>query len=460
MAGTQIDTDTGRLALLVWGGLLMTGFGAWLGSGTPFAGAAIVIAVLLATASPAGALFATCAGIPLIFHPIAVGSLHLGLLELGILATAMGTGFRFLFDLMSGGVAEYRGVLRPWPTWLLAGILGLVGTLSLAWMPFTSHRAEALRSWRWVIAEPVIVFLLARVAIARTGRPMLVLAIAAPAAIVAAAAVWQQTDPGTDFSVDAVHRSTATYLHPNNLALYLERAFFLVAVPAIFIQGRVRWVLAVLAGIVSLGIVTTFSRGVFLGFGVGGAVLLAAHPIRRGWSILGFGMAGLGTAFGLLATQRLAGSGSSGFVAVRGILWEDSARMLRDFPMTGIGLDQFLWLHRQRYIDPRIWDERYVSHPHNLMLDAWLSLGVAGFLTLALFVTLGSWVIWQSRRGRRALDGWQLGALASLGAGLGHGIVDNGYFLPDLAVMTWLSIALLTSRRMSTASIPEGAGHE
>lgn len=445
MATMYIETDTARLALLVWGGMLVTGFGAWLGSGTPFAGAAIVVAVLLAAASPAGALCATCAAIPLIFHPIEVGALQLGLLELGILATATGTGFRFLFDLVSGGGASYQGALQPWTTWLLVGLLAFVGTLSVAWMPFATHRAEALRSWRWIIVEPLIVFLLARLAIARVGRPMLILAIAAPAAIVAAAALWQQVDPGTEFSVDAVHRSTATYLHPNNLALYLERAFFLIAVPAISIRGRFRWVLAVLAGIMALGIVTTFSRGAFLGFAVGGAVLLAAHPIHRGWSILGFGLAGLGTAFGLIATQRLTGSGSSGFVAVRGLLWKDAARMLRDFPLTGIGLDQFLWLHRQRYIDPRIWDERYTSHPHNLLLDSWLSLGIAGFLSLALFIALGGWVIWQARRGRRTVDPWQLGALASIGAGLGHGLVDNGYFLPDLAVMTWLNIALLTT---------------
>jgi len=459
MTNGRAGIEHDRLALPVWGAMLLTGFGAWLGSGTLVVGAAIVVAVLLATASPAGALFAACAGIPLIFHPIQVGSLQLGLLELGILATATGAGIRFLFDLVSDGIEDYRGVFRPWSTWFLAGLLGVVGTLSLVWMPFATHRAEALRSWRWVIVEPILVFLLARMAIARIGRPMLALSIAAPAVAVAAAALLQQVNPGADFSVDAVHRSTATYLHPNNLALYLERSFFLIAIPAGLIANRVRWVLALMAGIVALGIGTTFSRGVFLGFLLGGVVLLAAHPIRRGWSILGFSLAGLGTLFGLLATQRLTGAGSSGFIAVRKILWEDAARMLQDFPSTGTGLDQFLWLHQQRYIDPRIWDERYTSHPHNLILDAWLSLGIAGMVMLAVFVTLGGWVIWQTRRERRALDPWQLGALASLGAGLGHGLVDNGYFLPDLAVMTWLSIALLTTPVIGVAHPDGGPRH-
>ncbi len=117
--------------------------------------------------------------------------------------------------------------------------------------------------------------------------------------------------------------------------------------------------------------------------------------------------------------------------------------MLRDFPSTGIGLDQFLWLHQTRYIDPRIWSERYTSHPHNLLLDSWLSLGVAGLLLLLVFVVVGIWFIWQARTGRIRLSVWQLGALGCLGAGVGHGLVDNGYFLPDLAVIAWLAIALV-----------------
>ena len=36
-------------------------------------------------------------------------------------------------------------------------------------------------------------------------------------------------------------------------------------------------------------------------------------------------------------------------------------------------------------------------------------------------------------------------------AGATHGLIDNGYFLPDLAVMTWFLIALF-ERQASGAS--------
>ncbi len=435
-----------RMTLLAWGAMLALGSGMWESSGTPLAGAAIVVAVLLAIASPPGALYATCASIPLVFHPIAIGSLELSLLELGILTTAVGAGFRSLFDLASGGPSFNRDFLRPWSTWLLVILLLVVGTASLVWMPFDLHRAEALRTWRWVIVEPLIVFGLARLTIARDGRSWLVVALCLPATMVAVAALAQFVSASSNFAVDSVHRSTATYLHPNNLALYLERILFLGLAPAMLLRSRFRPLFVACTGLLLLALGTTFSRGVFPGIAIGGAVLLAVRPLRRGWSVLGFGLAGAGILFGLLASQRLVGAGSSGLGTTRRFLWRDSIHMLRDFPWSGVGLDQFLWLHQQRYIDPRIWSERYTSHPHNLVLDAWLSLGIAGLTTLLVFLGVGVWFIWTARKKQRSVDVWQLGALSSLGVGLGHGLVDNGYFLPDLAVLTWLCIALIGSR--------------
>lgn len=439
----RIDFGLDRIAIGVWLAMLLLGLATWLTSGTPTAGAAVVIAVVLSMASPAGALYATCAAIPLVFHPVEIGSLRLSLLETGILATALGTAFRCLYNLTTGQQSRSLDTLRPYKMLALPFFLLLVGTLSLLWMPFDLHRAEALRTWRWVIVEPVMLFALARLAIDRDGRGPLALAISIPATFVAAAAIWQLIDPSSNFSVDDVHRATSTYLHPNNLALYLERAFFLVLVPGLFMRGRRRWFLIGCSAIIAVGITATFSRGALLAAGAGFAVMLLARPVERGWRRLAIGLALVTVAFGAFATQRFTGSSSSGLFSTRQYLWQDSAHMVRDFPISGIGLDQFLWMHQQRYIDPRIWSERYLSHPHNLLLDSWLSLGILGVAVLGGFLFAFGWVVAMSRSGRLHLDFWQLGALACLGAGLGHGLVDNGYFLADLAALTWLSIALL-----------------
>jgi O-antigen ligase len=446
-----------RITIGVWFGLLVVGLATWEGSGTPIAGAAIVLAVVLAFASPSGALYATCAAIPLVFHPVDVGSLSVGLLEIGVLTTALGTAFRLGYDWVMDRRSLPRSVLRPIRLLVLPIGLVLIGTLSLFWMPFDLHRAEALRTWRWVIVEPVLLFGLARLAIARNGRALLALAIAIPATFVAADALWQLANSSSSFSVDDVHRSTSTYLHPNNLALYLERALFLVLLPGFFARGPKRWVLLGCAGIIAAGIAVTFSRGSLLAVGAGFAVFLLAQPVRQGWRFLAVGLALLSVAFGVFATQRFTGSASSGILSTRRYLWQDSMHMLRDFPISGIGLDQFLWLHQQRYIDPRIWSERYLSHPHNLLLDAWLSLGILGVVLLGVFIFAGVRVVVSARSGRLRLDSWQLGALACLGAGLGHGLVDNGYFLADLAALTWLSIALVASSERDFPPLNSGS---
>jgi O-antigen ligase len=294
-----------------------------------------------------------------------------------------------------------------------------------------------------VIVEPVLIFALARIAIRRDGPGVLAIAIVLPAGMVSLAAVWQLVSKSSNFSVDDVHRSTATYLHPNNLSLYLERVVMLALVPGMMLRGRIRWGFLAVSAVLLVGVAVTFSRGALLGVAVGCSVALLAHPVRHGWKLLGVGALGALVTFALVAGTRFSGSDSSGFVETRRYLWTGSVRMLWDFPITGIGLDQFLWLNQSRYIDPRIWSERYTSHPHNLVLDSWLSLGVPGLALLAIFLISGGWIIWKSRLGRIELSPWQLGALACLGAGLGHGLVDNGYFLADLSALTWLAIALI-----------------
>lgn len=457
MRNDQSTSPVDRLTLAVWVGTIGVGLCGWFASGTALAGSLLVVAVLLASASPAGALYATCAAIPLIFHPIQIGALQLGLLELGVLATSAGFGLRFTYESIVDRQIPNLDWLRPYTCWILPGLLLAIGTVSLLSMPFVAHRAVALRTWRWVIIEPILLFAMARWAITRRGPIPLSIAIVLPATIVSGAAIWQILDSTSSFTVDSVQRSTATYLHPNNLALYLERAFFLAFVPAMLIARRWRLPLLVISFAIAGGIAATFSRGAVLGLVAGGVVLMVAHPVRFGWRALIWGTLTAIGLFFVVAGQRFTGADSSGFIATRGYLWRDSVKMLRDVPITGIGLDQFLWLHQSRYIDPHIWSERYTSHPHDLLLDSWLSLGLAGAFLFAAMVGTGAWVTWQKRTGKQRANAWQLGALACLGAGLGHGVVDNGYFLADLAAMTWLAIALVITSAPESTSPPSHA---
>ncbi|MER3437068.1 MAG: hypothetical protein C4346_05405, partial [Chloroflexota bacterium] len=75
-------------------------------------------------------------------------------------------------------------------------------------------------------------------------------------------------------------------------------------------------------------------------------------------------------------------------------------------------LDQFLYQYRPRYIEPAGWAERYTSHPHNLVLDFWLRLGLGGLLTLVAMLALLGWALRAlrqapARAGGIAIDWWR-----------------------------------------------------
>lgn len=116
--------------------------------------------------------------------------------------------------------------------------------------------------------------------------------------------------------------------------------------------------------------------------------------------------------------------------------------MLREHPVGGIGLDQFFSQYGRRYVEPAGWPERYTSHPHNILLDFWLRLGLPGVILL--------WALLEAivRRVRRAISSpgrtFQRSAVAMLVAGLVHGLIDNSFFLADLACFTWIGLSLGT----------------
>jgi O-antigen ligase len=138
-------------------------------------------------------------------------------------------------------------------------------------------------------------------------------------------------------------------------------------------------------------------------------------------------------------------------------LWESSLAMVRDHPLLGVGLDNFLYRYQQEYIQPAALAEANLSHPHNLVLHFWLQLGLLG-LVAALWLLLGGLrQAWRQTRGsgptaERALAA---GALGSLTDYLVHGQIDNSYFLPDLAIIFCLTLACLERGRR-----PDGAADQ
>ena len=88
------------------------------------------------------------------------------------------------------------------------------------------------------------------------------------------------------------------------------------------------------------------------------------------------------------------------------------------------------------------WQEPDLSHPHNIVLDFWTRLGLGGVLALlGLTVAFLRTALPLYRRlpdgERRAII---LGWIASMASMWAHGLIDNSYFLVDLAFAFFLGL--------------------
>ncbi len=264
-----------------------------------------------------------------------------------------------------------------------------------------------------------------------------------------------------------VRRVLSVYGHPNNLGLSLGRVWPLAAALAIYDFGKtaqskiqnpkskmfLTWFYLISALLCLGGILVSFSRGAWLG-ALAALAVLALPALRArfgGWAAPA--LAGLGVLLaalaGLVLTVR--GDVAGGSTPVRLLLWREALGYIRLHPL-GIGLDQFVQYHDpnsgRSLIDPSLigTSEQYAAHPHNLLLDIWLRLGPLG---LAAF----GWLLARFFSAGRAQlrNPVALGALAAITAALVHGLVDNFYFVPDLALAFWLMIALVElSARQTT----------
>ncbi len=130
---------------------------------------------------------------------------------------------------------------------------------------------------------------------------------------------------------------------------------------------------------------------------------------------------------------------------IRFRLWQATLNMLRDFPLAGVGLDNFLYSY-DSYRLPEAWREPSLSHPHQILLHFWVALGLPG-LCFLFWQQITFWRAWWRAQGRsqngtlaRAL---LVGLGASMASTLAHGMIDNSYFLVDLAFVWMLTFALV-----------------
>jgi len=352
--------------------------------------------------------------------------------------------------------------------------------------------------WRTVMLEPALFFVLLRYGDDRwpAMRQVLLglLVGAAAASLMALAGVLLSALSAAGFAVDArlasgvaaegVLRALGPYGSPNNLALWLGRALPL-AFAAALVAGR-RWsILAwMVVGLVGLGLMATFSRGSWvLGLPALGLVAALAWQRRdrtdsgaaaggRGWAgkllagrvpaaILALTVALALFLSPMAASERLRGTlslepGSTAYIRLR--LWQSAVAMVIDHPWTGVGPDNFLYAYRDRYVQRDVVQERSLSHAHNLLLDWATRLGLPGLSIGLLLLGSSVWALRQAARAPRLMQDhrvWLWGLIGMQAYSLAHGLVDNHFFLVDLAAAQWLLLAAARSLAQAGADAPQ-----
>lgn len=431
----------------------------------PIALAAALGFLVCAWRWPAAALPAVVLALP--FHQLlrpVFGAWGFSAAEVGIVLCAGGALLRLAirgpnplvpFPRRQGGVSVIPPFTRGegWP-----GGLGL-SSFDLAALAFVALGAlsltvsirpwESLRALRTVVVEPVaFYFLVVWLGGGRPGARRLAGAVVVSAVAVSLVGLYQYaTNQNIITAEESLRRIRAFYGSPNNLGLYLGRAAPLALCLWAFGGGRWRYGLALVP--IGAALVLTFSVGAWLGV-VAALAFVAAVRGRRALIVSVASLAALAALAApiLLGLERFRShlDFGEGTTFQRLQVWVAALNMARDHPLLGIGLDNFLYYYRDLgYILPGGWREPNLSHPHNLVLDFWLSLGLAGLiLSLALLARFfgAGLAIYRAEREpwARALT---LGVMASMVDFVVHGLIDNSYFLVDLAVLFWLSSAIL-----------------
>lgn len=335
--------------------------------------------------------------------------------------------------------------------------------LSMGTSFVAEYQRVAFRELRVIVGESALLYLLLRTArrdrTARQDRPWL-LRLAdmlwLSSVCVALYGLARYPQAGGVIEAEGVRRARAFYGSPNNLALYMERILPLGL--AMMVWGKTRWrrwVYSLGTIPIALVVLLTFSRGAWL-LGIP-ASLLALAWVRGGrarWIIAAFLLVGVVALIPLAQTERFSSllDPSQGTFFLRLSLWQSAWDMVRDHPWFGVGLDNFLYYYGD-YIRPGAEVERWLSHPHNLVLDFWLRLGIGGVVLVAVLLVGFFQRAFKAHRTlpEGDLRAVTLGLIAGMAAFVAHGSIDSSYFVIELAHWFMFALAWIVQNRPAEA---------
>ncbi|MBP6297785.1 MAG: O-antigen ligase family protein [Anaerolineae bacterium] len=335
-----------------------------------------------------------------------------------------------------------------------------LGIAAVSWSQYTGFAFTELRV---LFVEPVLFYVVIRTArLSEREMRWIVSAIVAAGTVVACVSLLQYIRGEAIITAeDASRRLAGIYGSPNNLALFLGRCLpFCFAALLIARERRTRIVvLAVMLPMMAAVALTQSVGGIFIGLPAAAIAILVVVYGRRATIGLAIVSAVVVVGFTVAASQSdrfaraLDFSQGTNFYRVR--VMQSAIQAISDRPLTGLGLDQFLYAFRDTYIYPDAWPEPNLSHPHNFLLDFWVRLGIGGVLVVVALLVAGYRLFAQSISRTQSWPFWNWVSVGLMGAFVytfAHGLLDNSVFVIDLVYIFFAHLAIgcwITARNQS-----------
>jgi len=387
---------------------------------------------------------------------------------------------------------EVRDRLGPFAIPILIFVLAAAISVVIAYA-----RKDALRAFREEVFDPILYLLLAFYCLrTRQDVARLLLALFGSALIVALQGLVQYylfrntiaPDP------DGVRRVHALYGSANNIGLFFDyslpiglallisghREVFgflrawgiriliaLLLLPMLLVlylsQSDGAWV-AIACATVFIVMFSMQSRKLFLLSCLGLLVVMAAGGFVFRQAIIAF----------LNRHQSITGIST---LTKRLYLWESALKMIHDRPLFGFGMDNWLCYYSANTVcnnplmtNHHYWvlfvpgthtptglaDEPTLSHPHNIFLHVWVSMGIFGLLAFIAVIAFFAWLFARILNTLHAIGDetrdhlrWMtIGVGAAMLAGLIQGQVDSSFLAEDMAFCFWTLVTALLLLRV------------
>ncbi|HWZ17780.1 MAG TPA: O-antigen ligase family protein, partial [Ktedonobacteraceae bacterium] len=363
-----------------------------------------------------------------------------------------------------------------------------------------SHRI-ALRAFREEVFEPILFLFLAMFCLrTRQDVARLLLAMLLSGLVVALIGMAQyflfRNQLVLEF--DGIRRVHAMYGSANSIGLFFDYvlpiglALLLVRAWTTASIWRSRWVL--IGAIVTclsmlLVLYLSQSRGAWVAIGIAFIFILALSMRNRKGLLVGglIGIFILG-AIVIVLHRPILNFFIAGHQDINGIstvtkrlfLWISALRMIRDHIWFGVGMENWLCYYSPNTVcaDPAIvhhyWilqspftgastglqGEPTLSHPHNIFLHVWVSMGLFGLMAFIAVLALFFWLfvrillfLHKTRADRDVAMWWMtIGVGAGMLAGVIQGQVDSSFLAQDLAFCFWMLVTALLLLRVITGT--------